>query len=243
MLSLLGQGGMASVFEAERSGADFEQRVAIKLLRRSLHSDLELKLFQRERSALAGLEHPNIARLLDGGVTSAGLPFLVMELVHGVDLLSYARQSRLSLRARLALFSQVCDAVNAAHRALIVHSDIKPANIWVSEAGQVKLLDFGIAKLLDKSGNQQEATFAPLTPEYAAPEQFEGRNITTATDVFGLGKVLHELLLGLLSNLFYALNQAHLAKAQAARAAATRDFLVQMFRAAEPQTEACAKPA
>jgi eukaryotic-like serine/threonine-protein kinase len=348
LMSMLGQGGMASVFEAERSGADFEQRVAVKLLRRNLHSDLELKLFQRERQALASLEHPNITRLLDGGVTSSGVPYLVMELVQGVDLLSFARQNKLSLRARLALFTQVCDAVNAAHRALIVHRDIKPANIWVNEAGQVKLLDFGIAKLLDESASQQDATFAPLTPEYAAPEQFDGGNITTATDVFGLGVVLHELLLGarprrgntlrasdllgderttqlpatpitraelkrflrgdidnilrqslnaepkeryasagdlaadlrrfldgqpvqahppsgwyrthkfirrnlaavavcsllllgLLCSLVYALNQAQLAKAQAERAGATRDFLVQMFRAAEPQTEASAK--
>lgn len=196
LLRLLGQGGMASVFAAERLGADFEQQVAIKLLRRTLHSELELRLFQRERQALASLEHPNIARLLDGGVTAAGVPYLVMELVIGTDLLSYARENALSLRARLQLFAQVCDAVNAAHRALIVHRDIKPANVFVNQQGVVKLLDFGIAKmLLDEPGNPA-TTYAPLTPEYAAPEQFDGRSITTATDVYGLGVVLHELLLG-----------------------------------------------
>lgn len=196
LVSLLGQGGMASVFAAERVGADFEQLVAIKLLRRTLHTDLELRLFQRERQALASLEHPNIARLLDGGVTDAGVPYLVMELIRGSDLLTHARQNNLSLRARLALFAQVCDAVNAAHRALIVHRDIKPGNILVNENGQAKLLDFGIAKLLDTEQANQPTTFAPLTPEYAAPEQFDGRAITTATDVYGLGVVLHELLLG-----------------------------------------------
>ncbi len=197
LLRLLGQGGMASVFAAERLDADFEQQVALKLLRRTLHSELELRLFQRERQALASLEHPNIARLLDGGVTAAGVPYLVMELVIGTDLLSYARENALSLRARLQLFAQVCDAVNAAHRALIVHRDIKPANVFVSQHGVVKLLDFGVAKMLfDEPGNPA-TTYAPLTPEYAAPEQFDGSAITTATDVYGLGIVLHELLLGM----------------------------------------------
>ena len=196
LLSLLGQGGMAQVFAAERLGVDFTQQVAVKLLRRHLHSEFELRLFQRERQSLANLEHPNIAHLLDGGVTAAGVPYLVMELVRGVNLIQHARQHSLSLRARLALFAQVCDGVNAAHRALIVHRDIKPANILVNLDGVVKLLDFGVAKLLDDQGDQQNATFAPLTPEYAAPEQFDGRAVTTATDVFGLGVVLHELLVG-----------------------------------------------
>jgi tRNA A-37 threonylcarbamoyl transferase component Bud32/tetratricopeptide (TPR) repeat protein len=195
LLHLLGRGGMASVFAAERLDADFKQQVAIKLLRRTLHSELELRLFQRERQTLASLEHPNIARLLDGGVTAAGVPYLVMELVIGTDLLSYARETALSLRARLQLFAQVCDAVNAAHRALIVHRDIKPANVFVNQQGVVKLLDFGIAKMLDEPGSPA-TTYAPLTPEYAAPEQFDGRAITTATDVYGLGILLHELLLG-----------------------------------------------
>jgi eukaryotic-like serine/threonine-protein kinase len=193
---LLGQGGMASVFEAKRVGVDFEQRVAIKVLRRALHTELELRLFQRERQALAALEHPNIARLLDGGVTDGHVPYLVMEFVNGVDLLRYAERGCLSLRARLALFAQVCDAVNAAHRALIVHRDIKPSNILVTDEGVAKLLDFGIAKILCSDAETQPTTFAPMTPEYAAPEQMHGRAITTATDVYGLGVVLYELLIG-----------------------------------------------
>lgn len=193
---LIGQGGMASVFEATRVGADFDQRVAVKLLRRTLHSELELRLFQRERQALATLEHPNVARLLDGGVTEDNVPYLVMEFVDGIDLLSYAQRELLSSRERLELFTQVCDAVNAAHRALIVHRDIKPSNILVNADGRAKLLDFGIAKILSSDDETRPTTFAPMTPAYAAPEQLEGRAITTTTDVYGLGVVLYELLIG-----------------------------------------------
>ncbi len=193
---LLGQGGMASVFEGQRVGADFAQRVAVKVLRRALHTDLELRLFQRERQALAALEHPNIARLLDGGITVEHVPYLVMEFVDGIDLLRYAEREQLTPRARLGLFVQVCDAVNAAHRALIVHRDIKPSNILVTGDGNAKLLDFGIAKILGSDDETQPTTFAPMTPEYAAPEQMNGRAITTATDVYGLGVVLYELLTG-----------------------------------------------
>ncbi len=192
---LIGQGGMASVFEAVRCDGQFEQTVAIKILRRTFHSDLELRLFQREQSALATLEHPNIARLIDGGVTEDGAPYLVMERVYGIDVLRFAQTRELSLRARLELFSQICAAVNAAHRALIVHRDLKPSNILVTEAGVVKLLDFGIAKILGEQDTTAPTTYAPLTPEYAAPEQFDGSPITTATDVYGLGVVLFELLL------------------------------------------------
>jgi serine/threonine protein kinase/tetratricopeptide (TPR) repeat protein len=194
---LLGQGGMASVFEGQRVGADFVQRVAVKVLRRALHTDLELRLFQRERQALAALEHPNIARLLDGGITVQHVPYLVMEFVDGIDLLRYAQREQLPPRARLALFVQVCDAVNAAHRALIVHRDIKPSNILVTDEGNAKLLDFGIAKILGNVEDTQPTTFAPMTPEYAAPEQMSGGSITTATDVYGLGVVLYELLTGI----------------------------------------------
>ncbi len=198
LLSLLGQGGMATVFQGEREGADFSQRVAVKLLRRGLFSALEQRLFRRERQALAALSHPNIARLIDGGVTEAGIPYLVMEYVDGVPLTRYVVDHRLDLRARLTLFCIVCRAVNAAHRTLIVHRDLKPSNILVAADGEVKLLDFGIAKLLDEEDDGVTRTaFGALTPGYAAPEQFTGGQITTATDVYALGVLLHELLLGI----------------------------------------------
>jgi tRNA A-37 threonylcarbamoyl transferase component Bud32 len=197
----LGRGGMASVYMGERNDGTFEQRVAIKVLRQALHTQFERRLFRREQQALAALEHPNVARLFDGGVTQAGQPYLVMELVRGKTLLLHCQAQRLSLRARVALFAQVCDGVQAAHRALIVHRDIKPANIIVSDQGHAKLLDFGVAKILRiEDDAAQTQTFAPLTPAYAAPEQFDGGAITTATDVYGLGMVLHELLTGLRRN-------------------------------------------
>jgi eukaryotic-like serine/threonine-protein kinase len=195
----LGRGGMASVYLGERTVGKFVQQVAVKVLRQALHTDFERRLFQREQHALATLDHPNVARLLDGGVTQTGQPYLVMELVRGKTLLDHCQDQHLSLRARVALFAQVCDGVQAAHRALIVHRDIKPGNILVSAQGQAKLLDFGVAKILrlEEDSAPQTQTFAPITPAYAAPEQFDGGNITTATDVYGLGMVLHELLTGI----------------------------------------------
>ncbi len=195
LVRTLGCGGMAAVFLGERVDADFEQHVAIKLLRRGLYSELEQRLFQRERQVLASLDHPNIARLIDGGVTDAGIPYLVMEHVDGVPITQHADEHALEVRARLALFLAVCRTVEAAHRSLIVHRDIKPSNILVEADGTVKLLDFGIAKLIDE--DDAGATVGVYTPEYAAPEQVSGAAITTATDVFGLGVLLHELLLGL----------------------------------------------
>jgi len=191
----LGQGGMAAVFLGERVDVDFTQQVAIKLLRRGLYSELEQRLFQRERQVLAALDHPNIARLIDGGVTDAGIPYLVMEHVDGVPVTRYADDRQLDPRERVRLFLGVCRAVEAAHRNLIVHRDIKPSNVLVGAQGQVKLLDFGIAKLLEE--DDQGATVGVYTPDYAAPEQISGGTITTATDVYGLGVLLHELLLGL----------------------------------------------
>lgn len=194
----LGRGGMASVYVGERNDGKFKQQVAVKVLRQALHTDFERRLFQREQQALAALDHPNVARLLDGGVTESGLPYLVMELVRGKTLLVHCQDLELSPRARVALFVQVCDGVQAAHRALIVHRDIKPGNIVVSDQGQAKLLDFGVAKILhlDDDGTNPTQTFAPITPAYAAPEQFNNGIITTATDVYSLGMVLHELLTG-----------------------------------------------
>ena len=195
LVRLLGQGGMASVFLGERVGRDFAQRAAIKLLRRGLYSELEQRLFLRERRVLASLEHPNIARLIDGGVTDAGTPYLVLEYVDGTPITHYASAQCLDVRGRLLLFLAVCNAVEAAHRALIVHRDIKPSNILVSEAGEVKLLDFGIAKLIEDD-NEATGTVGVFTRDYAAPEQVRGGAITTATDVYGLGVLLHELLVG-----------------------------------------------
>ena len=195
LVRLLGQGGMAAVFLGAREDADFHQNVAIKLLRRGLYSELEQRLFLRERQVLASLNHPNVARLFDGGLTDAGIPYLVMEYVDGQSITRYAAQHRLDVAARLHLFLTVCRAVEAAHRALIVHRDIKPANILVAADGTVKLLDFGIAKLLED--NVQLGTIGIFTPDYAAPEQLTAQAVTTATDVYSLGVLLHELLLGI----------------------------------------------
>ncbi len=197
LTALLGRGGMATVFLGERESAGFRQQAAVKLLRMGLYSAVEQRLFLRERQALAALSHPNIARLLDGGVTEAGVPYLVLEFVDGATITQYAAAHRLDLSARLRLFVVVCRAVAAAHRQLIVHRDLKPSNILVDGDGAVKLLDFGIAKLLAEEGADATRTgMAAFTPEYAAPEQFAGEAITTATDVYALGVLLHELLLG-----------------------------------------------
>jgi serine/threonine protein kinase/Tfp pilus assembly protein PilF len=197
LVRLLGQGGMAAVFLAEREGAEFRQQVAVKLLRRGLYSAIEQRLFRREQQALAALSHPNIAHLIDGGVSEAGIPFLILEFVDGAPITQFATENALGLQERLRLFVVVCRAVAAAHRQLIVHRDIKPSNILVDTDGQVKLLDFGIAKLLaEEDDGATRAGLGALTPGYAAPEQYAGDAITTATDVFALGVVLQELLLG-----------------------------------------------
>ena len=194
----LGRGGMATVFLGEREGDGFCQLAAVKLLRRGLFSDVEQRLFQRERRVLATLTHRGVARLIDGGVTDAGIPYLVMEYVDGVPITHFASAHQLGVAERLRLFADVCEAVAAAHQRLIVHRDIKPSNILVEGDGTARLLDFGIAKLLDDDTDAATATGLPvLTPGYAAPEQYvRGAPITTATDVYALGVLLHELLLG-----------------------------------------------
>ena len=197
LVRTLGQGGMSAVFLGEREDADFRQLAAIKLLRRGLYSELEQRLFLRERRVLAALEHPHIARLIDGGVTAAGIPYLIMEYVDGLPITRYVDAQSLDVRGRVRLFAAVCRAVAAAHRNLIVHRDIKPSNILVTADGTVKLLDFGIAKLIEEDDTGTTGTVGVFTPDYAAPEQLHGGAITTATDVYGLGVLLHELLLGL----------------------------------------------
>ncbi|MFI4969981.1 MAG: protein kinase [Lysobacterales bacterium] len=187
---------MGEVWLAERSDGEFEQRVAVKQL--AYPTPGLLQRFRQERQILARLEHPNIARLIDGGVDADGAPYLVMEYVEGVPITDFAQAHALDLPARLRLFLRVCDAVQYAHQNLVVHRDLKPSNIFVSEDGTPKLLDFGIAKVLattDEAAATQTVA-RMLTPGYAAPEQFSGGAITTATDVYALGVVLYELLAG-----------------------------------------------
>jgi tetratricopeptide (TPR) repeat protein len=199
LLEEVGRGGMGAVFAAVRDDGEFEQKVAVKLIKGGLHSSAIARRFRHERQILASLEHPHIARLLDGGVSDDGAPFYVMEFVEGRPIDDYCRARGLDAPARLELFRQVCAAVSYAHGRLIVHRDLKPSNILVTEDGQVKLLDFGIAKVLSQTddGARQTATqLGMMTPDYASPEQFRGEPATTATDVYSLGVVLYELLTG-----------------------------------------------
>ena len=200
LLGEIGRGGSSVVHRAARDDAAYEQEVAVKILGRSLEGDASRERFRRERQILADLDHPAIARLLDGGTTPDGAPYLVLELVEGAPLTDWCDERRLDLEARLRLFLEVLDAVQYAHRNLVVHRDLKPANILVRADGTPKLLDFGIAKLLDVEGpDAPEPTRTDLlllTPGYAAPEQLLGRPLTTATDVYSLGVVLHRLLGG-----------------------------------------------
>ena len=190
----LGQGGQGAVFEAVRDDGTFDQRVALKIVKWEIDSDAARTRFRQERQLLAGLDHPYIARLLDGGETDDGAPYLVMEYVDGVPL--SAATDGWPLRRKLELFLKVADAVASAHRNLIVHRDLKPANILVTKDGSPKLLDFGVAKLMDSGGTHTVTGALPLTPDYASPEQVRGDPITTASDVYSLGVVLYEMLTG-----------------------------------------------
>ena len=198
IISLIGRGGMGQVFLAERP--DVGKRVAVKLLQSELASQEDVRRFLRERRVLAGLEHPNIVPLLDAGVTVDGLPYFAMEFVDGVSITDYCQRQALSLVARVRLFQTVCTAVEHAHQHLIVHRDLKPSNILVDREGCVKLLDFGIAKLLDADDEHNEELtrtgVSPMTPESAAPEQVRRQAVTPATDVYALGLLLYELLAG-----------------------------------------------
>lgn len=194
----IGRGGMGAVYLAERADEQFQKQAAIKLIKRGMDTDQVLQRFRMERQILAGFDHPNIARLLDGGSTENGLPYFVMEYVEGSPIHQYCDEKRLSITNRLQLFRQVCAAVDYAHRNLVVHRDIKPSNIFVTAEGVPKLLDFGIAKiLLPQTEDRATATgMLVMTPEYASPEQAQGANVTTASDVYSLGIVLYELLTG-----------------------------------------------
>jgi serine/threonine protein kinase len=201
ILEKLGEGGMGTVFLAERRGQDFSKRVALKLIKRGMDTNAVLQRFITERQILAGLEHPNIARLYDGGSTEDGLPYFAMEYVQGESIRAFCDNRSFDIVERLKLFTKVCAAISYAHQQLIIHRDIKPSNIIVAASGEPKLLDFGIAKLLTPERNEfaTEATatqFHLMTPEYASPEQLSGKKTTTASDVYSLGVVLYELLTG-----------------------------------------------
>jgi serine/threonine-protein kinase len=193
----IGRGGMGAVYLAERADQEFEKRVAIKLVRRGLDTDEIVRRFRAERQILAYLDHENIAKLLDGGTTEDGRPYFVMEYVEGQPIDAHCDARKLSTRERLELFRKVCSAVHFAHQHLVIHRDLKPGNILVTEDGVPKLLDFGIAKLLDPEQPQVTRTdLRPMTPEYASPEQIRGEAITTASDVYSLGVLLYGLLTG-----------------------------------------------
>ena len=195
----LGQGGTSRVYLAERDDGQFSQRVALKVLRPGHDSEIDQGRFRAERQILASLSHPNIARLLDGGMSDDGLPYIVMELIDGEPIDRYCESRALSIGARLAMFATVCEATQYAHRSLVVHRDLKPSNILVTSDGEVKLLDFGLAKLLEQRSDGSAPAVTTqrwMTPEYAAPEQVRGEPTTTSTDVYQLGVVLYELLTG-----------------------------------------------
>jgi eukaryotic-like serine/threonine-protein kinase len=197
----IGRGGMGAVYLAERADSEFRRQVAIKLIKRGMDTDFILRRFRNERQILASLDHPYIARLLDGGTTEDGLPYFVMEYIEGLPIYRFCDERKLSIPERLRLFRQVCDAVHYAHKHLVIHRDIKPSNILVTGEGVPKLLDFGIAKLLnpelaDITLDPTATAMRLMTPEYASPEQVQGQPVTPATDVYSLGVLLYELLTG-----------------------------------------------
>ena len=196
----IGRGGMGAVYLAERADGSFRQQTAVKLIKRGMDTDFILKRFRQERQILAALNHPYIARLLDGGTTEDGLPFFVMEFIEGKSLYKYSYANKLSITERLKLFRQICQAIEFAHQNQVIHRDIKPSNILVTADGIPKLLDFGIAKVLDAELSA-DITIEPtatamrlMTPEYASPEQVSGLPVTPASDIYSLGVLLYELL-------------------------------------------------
>ena len=197
---LIGEGGMGEVYLARRDDDHFDKKVALKRVRPGFRNRHLLARFRVERQILAQLTHPNITQLLDGGLDNEGWPYLVMQYVEGMPITSYCDQNKLTIQERIALFRTVCSAVQHAHGNLVVHRDLKPANILVTNEGQVKLLDFGIAKLLNPDWSysvaRTQSQMRLMTPEYAAPEQVRGESITTATDIYALGVLLYELLSG-----------------------------------------------
>ncbi|MGB7824491.1 MAG: protein kinase [Candidatus Sulfotelmatobacter sp.] len=200
VLREIGRGGMAVVYLAERADDQYRKRVAIKMLKPGTQRDEILRRFRNERQALAALDHPSIVRLLDGGSTEEGLPYLIMEYVEGVRIDEYCDTHRLSISERLQLFRAVCLAAQYAHEALVIHRDLKPSNILITKEGVVRLLDFGIAKVLNPQWSPDttltRTDWRPMTPEYASPEQSRGAPVTKTTDIYSLGVLLYELLTG-----------------------------------------------
>jgi eukaryotic-like serine/threonine-protein kinase len=198
----IGHGGMGTVYLASRADNEFRMQVAIKLIRRGMESDFAIRRFRNERQILARLEHPNIARLIDGGTTTSGHPYFVMEFVEGAAILSHCQSQNLDAAERVRIFLKVCSALNYAHRRMIIHRDIKPSNILVMEDGTPKLLDFGIAKMIDPEAQpgSSEITltgFRMITPAYASPEQVRGESATVCSDIYSLGIVLWEIVTGI----------------------------------------------
>ena len=201
LMSEIGRGGMGAVFLANRADGEFSQKVAIKLIKRGMDSDFIVRRFKHERQILASFEHPYIARLFDGGTTIDGIPYFVMEYIEGQTLYQYCDKQKLDIRSRLKTFQKICSALSYAHERQIVHRDIKPSNILINKYGNPKLLDFGIAKILDpdlihESLNPTASIMRMMTPDYASPEQVRGDEITAASDIYSLGILLYELLTG-----------------------------------------------
>lgn len=197
----IGRGGMGAVYQAERADGEFQQRVAVKLIKRGMDTDFIVRRFRHERQILASFEHPFIARLLDGGTTADGVPYFVMEYIEGATFYNYCDAKKLGLRERLKLFQKVCSAIEYAHERHIIHRDIKPSNILINKSGAPKLLDFGIAKILDpdlihESLNPTGSMLRMMTPDYASPEQVRGRDVTPVSDIYSLGVLLYELVTG-----------------------------------------------
>ncbi len=197
----IGAGGMGEVYKAIRADAEYQHEVAIKLVHSGRGPSFVGNRFRTERQILASLQHPNIARLLDGGTTSEGITYLVMELIDGQPITDYCDEQGLDTTARVKLFLQVCAAAQYAHQHMVIHRDLKPSNILVTRDGVPKLLDFGIAKILEPGAAPERAgltvaALGILTPEYASPEQLQGESVTTASDVYSLGVLLYELLTG-----------------------------------------------
>lgn len=204
LVRMIGSGGQGTVYEADRIEGGFEQKAAVKLLRRGIHDQHEYRRFRRERDILVRLDDPGIARLIDGGVSAEGVPYLIMERVHGEPVDTWCARHAASLDARIDLFQRLCAIVASAHRALIVHRDLKPANVLVGSDGAVKVLDFGIARLLDEEEAAERTAVPMMTPGYGAPEQLDNGPITLATDVFALGVILRQLLTGQAPRLAHA---------------------------------------